>query len=228
MSLPDSLDGVYQLRVSLRGVSPPVWRRLLVPGRCSIRDLHYVLQTAMGWEDEHLHRFCIRGWHDGVQREGAFQCFAGPSTLKLCEFGFRQHERFSYEYNFYASGLHDIRVDQILAADAAPLPRCIGGARACPQEACRDAADFMEDRDEHRPISLFWRFEERVEEEEWEVERLREERRDWAYWIHIDRFDRAKVNTALGALKLSCSGLSMQESVHENHREVAYRKRSAQ
>lgn len=228
MSLPNSLDGVYQLRVSLRGVSPPVWRRLLVPGRCSIRDLHYIVQTAMAWQDEHLHRFCICGWHYGVQREGAFQCFAGPSRLKLCEFGFRQHERFSYEYNFYASWLHDIRVEQILAADAAPLPRCIGGARACSQEACRDAAHFMDTRDEHGFVSLICRLEELAEEEDLEVEQLCEEIRDWRYWIHIDGFDRAKVNTALGALKLSCSGLPVQESVHENHREVAYRKRSAQ
>ena len=36
-------------------ISPPIWRRLRVPGACSIADLHDILQTAMGWEDEHLH-----------------------------------------------------------------------------------------------------------------------------------------------------------------------------
>ena len=52
---------VLQLRISLRGVSPPVWRRLLIPEQITIVQLHRVMQLAMGWNDEHLHRFIIRG-----------------------------------------------------------------------------------------------------------------------------------------------------------------------
>jgi len=52
---------VYQLRVVLRGVSPLIWRRLLVRGDSTIADLHATLQTALGWSDEHLHRFVIQG-----------------------------------------------------------------------------------------------------------------------------------------------------------------------
>ena len=48
---------VLQLRISLRGVSPPVWRRLLIPEQITIVQLHRVMQLAMGWNDEHLHRF---------------------------------------------------------------------------------------------------------------------------------------------------------------------------
>ena len=54
---------VLQLRISLRGVSPPVWRRLLIPEQITIAQLHHVMQLAMGWHDEHLHRFVIRLWH---------------------------------------------------------------------------------------------------------------------------------------------------------------------
>ena len=45
---------VYQLRVVLRGVSPLIWRRLLVRSDSSIADLHATLQLAFGWSDEHL------------------------------------------------------------------------------------------------------------------------------------------------------------------------------
>ena len=45
---------LHQLKVSLRGISPMIWRRLLVPGETSIADLHHVIQIAMGWEDVHL------------------------------------------------------------------------------------------------------------------------------------------------------------------------------
>ena len=60
---------VLQLRISLRGVSPPVWRRLLIPEQITIVQLHRVMQLAMGWNDEHLHRFIIRGWRYGGHRD---------------------------------------------------------------------------------------------------------------------------------------------------------------
>jgi len=45
---------VFQLRVVLRGVSPLIWRRLLVRSDSSIADLHATLQFALGWSDQHL------------------------------------------------------------------------------------------------------------------------------------------------------------------------------
>jgi hypothetical protein len=40
---------IYRLKVVLLGISPMIWRRLLVSGECTITDLHYILQIAMGW-----------------------------------------------------------------------------------------------------------------------------------------------------------------------------------
>ena len=42
-------------------VTPTVWRRLVVPASLTLRQLHAVLQTAMGWEDYHLHLFDVDG-----------------------------------------------------------------------------------------------------------------------------------------------------------------------
>jgi hypothetical protein len=33
------------------GISPMIWRPLLVSGDCTITDLHYILQIAMEWSD---------------------------------------------------------------------------------------------------------------------------------------------------------------------------------
>ena len=52
---------MYQIKVSLNGARPPIWRRLLVPGSLSLKDLHDVLQIAVGWTDSHLHQFVARG-----------------------------------------------------------------------------------------------------------------------------------------------------------------------
>src|SRR6266566_873234 len=60
-SPPSSSLSVYQLRVVLRGISPLIWRRLLVRSNSTIADLHVTLQLALGWSDEHLNRFVIYG-----------------------------------------------------------------------------------------------------------------------------------------------------------------------
>ena len=62
--------GIYQLRTVLRGISPLIWRRLLVHSDSTIAQLHEVLQVAFGWEDMHLNRFEIRGREYGVYRDG--------------------------------------------------------------------------------------------------------------------------------------------------------------
>src|ERR1700692_4635100 len=50
---------IYQIKVTLLGTSPPIWRRLLVPANLTLEQLHDVLQLAMGWEDCHMHDFRI-------------------------------------------------------------------------------------------------------------------------------------------------------------------------
>lgn len=47
-------DTVHQLKIVLRGVDPPVWRRLLVPANMSLDRAAAVLSGAMGWYFEHL------------------------------------------------------------------------------------------------------------------------------------------------------------------------------
>jgi hypothetical protein len=55
------ISGVHQLKVTLAGVAPVVWRRLQVRSTTTLAELHEVLQTAMGWENYHLHTFQV-GW----------------------------------------------------------------------------------------------------------------------------------------------------------------------
>ena len=52
------------------GVSPLIWRRLLVPGETTIAEWHAVLQATFGWGGEHLHRFVIHGTGYGISYLG--------------------------------------------------------------------------------------------------------------------------------------------------------------
>ena len=56
--VPDEAgDGIFVLKVSLRGAKPPIWRRLRVPARATLDTVHDVLQVSFGWTDSHLHVF---------------------------------------------------------------------------------------------------------------------------------------------------------------------------
>jgi hypothetical protein len=58
--MPNITDVViYQLKVVLLGISPMIWRRLLVCSDSTMADLHHILQIALGWTYTHLHQFRI-------------------------------------------------------------------------------------------------------------------------------------------------------------------------
>jgi Plasmid pRiA4b ORF-3-like protein len=68
-----SASMVLPLRVVHRGISPLIWRRLLVRSDATIADLHATLQLALGWTDEHLNRFVIQGREYGVAHMASHQ-----------------------------------------------------------------------------------------------------------------------------------------------------------
>jgi hypothetical protein len=146
---PDSAStatttAVFQLRAVVRGVSPLIWRRLLVPAATSIAHLHTTLQTAFGWDDEHLHRFVIHGVEYGINH------FAGPFCddahhVRLGGLGLRVTERFLYQYNFTAGWEVDLRVEQVLpAVPGRSYPRCVGGRRAGPPQGWAGPLDYLQ------------------------------------------------------------------------------------
>src|ERR671932_375268 len=135
---------VYQLKISLRGISPLIWRRLLVRAETSLAELHHILQLALGWTNSHLHRFIIHGKEYGSASEGGMGFDDDPRHIRLADFGFRLRERFLYEYDFGANWQHDLRVEQILAGEGSRTsPVCIGGKRAAPPEECGGAEIYV-------------------------------------------------------------------------------------
>src|SRR5215475_5745489 len=106
---------IYQLRVVLLGISPIIWRRLLVRGDSTIADLHAALQTAFGWSGDHLHRFLIHGKQYGVAYLGGITFRDDPRRIKLSDLGLRIKEKFLYEYDFNDQWRHLIRVEAIAA-----------------------------------------------------------------------------------------------------------------
>ena len=58
--LAKKTDTVFQIKMTLQGIEPPIWRRIQTKD-CTLEDLHALIQVTMGWEFEHLYRFNIGG-----------------------------------------------------------------------------------------------------------------------------------------------------------------------
>ena len=107
-----------------------VWRRLLVPVGASLRELHGILQVAMGWEGIHLFQFHLR-----AVRYGSPELSACSPGVMLASFRLRPGSRFLYEYDLNVSWRHELRVEQQVDVEAGTLcPRCLDGHGACPAE----------------------------------------------------------------------------------------------
>ena len=91
---------IYQLKIVLLGISPMIWRRILVSSDSTIEDLHYTIQLAMGWSDIHLHHFIIYGKQYGITQPGGTLFSDRASEVKLASFRWRIQEKFLYEYDF--------------------------------------------------------------------------------------------------------------------------------
>lgn len=126
---------VYQLKVTLRDLRPPVWRRLLVPANTRLSELHDILQVAMGWTDSHLHQFEVGRRVIGVPDPEDWREVENERRVRLADVAPRAQARLRYEYDFGDSWQHDIMVEKVLPATPDDqLPACTGGRRACPPE----------------------------------------------------------------------------------------------
>jgi hypothetical protein len=146
-----SSRAIYQLRVVLRGVSPLVWRRLLLASDASLAELHTILQLAFAWSDDHLHRFLIHGTAYGVPRLGGIRFRDDARRVSISRFRLHCGERFRYEYDFTADWQLDLRLERVLPFDPmCALPSCTGGSRAAPPEGCAGTRDYLQRLDGHK------------------------------------------------------------------------------
>jgi len=132
---------IYQLKVTVRGTSPPIWRRLLAPPGLTLDVLHGVLQLAMGWDDSHLHEFRIGskrfGKPDPNDRLMGFDPVGNERTVHLFRALGKIGAKAVYTYDFGDSWEHAIIVEKVLPPEpGVAYPVCVGGKLHCPPEDC--------------------------------------------------------------------------------------------
>jgi hypothetical protein len=130
-------SAIYQIKVTLKELRPPIWRRIQVADNTSLGKLHGILQVAMGWTDSHLHQFTIDGIDYGVPSPDDFRPVMNESRVKLSQVVTGEKFKFLYEYDFGDSWMHELLVEKILPPEeGVHYPRCLKGKNAAPPEDC--------------------------------------------------------------------------------------------
>lgn len=128
---------VYQIKVTLRGTKPPIWRRIHVQSDTTLAELHVVLQVVMGWYDAHLHQFIVGQTYFGEPHPDYFDYvdMHDESQFSLNQIVAGEKFKFRYEYDFGDSWEHDLLVEKMLPPEPGQhYPVCIKGRGACPPE----------------------------------------------------------------------------------------------
>src|SRR6266478_5261230 len=95
----------YQLKITLRGIRPPIWRRVQVPATIRLAGFHDVIQILFAWRDTHLHQFWIDGtsygqpddFHEEMSNENSLTLARFPAARFFESLLFRCHARVKAE-----------------------------------------------------------------------------------------------------------------------------------
>src|SRR5882672_7177394 len=104
---------VFQLKVVLHDVRPPVWRRILVRSDATLAQLHHDLQPIMGWTDSHMHSFRAAKLFYGTEFLARTVESRDERRTKLADVLRKVKDKMTYEYDFGDGWIHQIHLEKI-------------------------------------------------------------------------------------------------------------------
>jgi Plasmid pRiA4b ORF-3-like protein len=134
---PKPTPPIYQLKITLSEIDPPIWRRIQVSSSIKLCCLHTAFQVAMGWTDSHLHQFEKDGVSWGVPEWDEFNEFdlTDERETGLSKVLKSAGDSMKYEYDFGDDWEHEVVLEKIERMEGGlPRPVCLGGERRCPPE----------------------------------------------------------------------------------------------
>jgi hypothetical protein len=134
---------MYQLKITIDGIAPPIWRTIQVPDTFSLNKLHHIIQISFGWTNSHLYCFGDDDvpitdpllWGDGTTR--------WDKKVKIKDILQKEGDNLSYEYDLGDSWKHTIVLEKIENGISKSI-RCLDGAKAAPPEDCGGIHGYQE------------------------------------------------------------------------------------
>jgi len=112
-----------------------------------LHDFHKVIQTAMGWENSHLHQFEKNGRTFGIADDELeiSDKFMDYTFIRLVDILKKEGEKITYTYDFGDAWKHQILLEKITTPeDNIYYPICVDGRRNCPPEDCGGVFGYAE------------------------------------------------------------------------------------
>lgn len=138
----------YTLRITLKNISPSIWRKVEVPSNIFLRHLSELIMAVMGWSGGHLNQF-RKGldtyYEPCYQRDGDMEDFSDVRIRHFNQEEFtigqvlqEKGRSITFDYDFGDGWEHEVRLSSISEyADGEPRKiRFVSGKRACPPEDC--------------------------------------------------------------------------------------------
>jgi len=135
---------ILQIKINLKFVRPPIWRRILVEDSINLLDFHKIIQTVMGWTNSHLHQFIIKERFYGEPDEDSYEEIVDYRKIKLKSVLSFEKEKIQYEYDFGDGWEHEIVLEKIFNNQTIKNPICLAGKRNCPPEDCGGPYGYMD------------------------------------------------------------------------------------
>lgn len=144
-----------QLKISLKGIKPLIWRRFIVSDDISFHELHNIIQIIMGWQNYHVYNFmindtCIEGEGDsGFCVDSMWKGFhSKEKTLFSKDTIFKdfltdEKQEFEYIYDLGDNWVHKLVVEKIKdESDNAAV--VLDGEHCCPPEDSGGVHGYLE------------------------------------------------------------------------------------
>src|SRR5579872_2271420 len=114
------MSDVVRLKITVTDTEPPIWRRVEVASASTLKDLHTVIQAAMGWQNYHLYRFHVG--HEAINGPGVGdpglqgQRSMTAARVSIDDLINGRVKRFGYLYDMGDSWEHEVRIEKVLPA----------------------------------------------------------------------------------------------------------------
>jgi len=136
-------ERIFTLHLSVVGVAPPVWRRLVVRESMWLSRLHDSIQVLFDWFDYQTHAFNLDDLRFGNPLKRDALTIEDDRDVTLADLDLEHRTRFTYGYHFGEGWQVDIKVEKTgTPQKGVHYPLCTGGERAGPPEDCGGVEAF--------------------------------------------------------------------------------------
>ena len=142
----------HQLKITLDGTNPKIYRTVIVPEKFNFDQLHYVIQCVMNWENGHLYQFNTGRPYasDSItlasEEDDFFSSrYSNYDAEETClsDFFNGEYKKLTYTYDFGDDWMHTITALK-KPSEEVLFPKCIKGENAAPIEDCGGIWGFYE------------------------------------------------------------------------------------